>query len=247
MDKRNIVVLGGTGGIGRAIAHRFSQEGCAVYLLGRNLDRLAQAAQAISQQTGQPVQVQVCDLGRLGSIKATFAALPRIDVLINAAGSIPRKSLLETSPEDWQGSWSAKVFGAIESSRVACECMKDAGGGVIIQIIGISGVKLNAKTILTTTANAALMAFTQSLGAQSVDWNVRVVGINPGMTETPRTEDLRTGTGSDAYKAALANLPFKRMAKAEEIAACAWFLASPQASYISGSVIDVDAGTRWRV
>jgi len=96
---------------------------------------------------------------------------------------------------------------------------------------------------MTSTANATLIAFTQALGAQSVDWNVRVVGVNPGLTETPRTANLSI----DAYAQLLENLPMKRMAQPQEIAACVRFLASPEAAYISGTVIDVDAGARWRV
>ncbi len=245
-DKRHVAVLGGAGGIGRAIATRFAQEGCSLYLLGRQLEKAQAAARELAAQTGADVQALACDLEDPESTAQAFAALPRVDVLVNAAGSIPRKSLLESRPEDWHGAWSGKVLGAIESSRLACERMRQDGGGVIVHVIGISGVKLNARTILTTTANAALIAFTQALGAQSVDWNVRVVGINPGLTATPRTADIAAGTGGDAYKAMLKNLPFQRMAQSMEIADCAWFLASDAARYISGTVIDVDGGVRWR-
>jgi NAD(P)-dependent dehydrogenase (short-subunit alcohol dehydrogenase family) len=79
-----------------------------------------------------------------------------------------------------------------------------------------------------------------------VDWNIRVVGINPGLTATPRTAELAAGRGGDAYKAALNDMPFQRMAKAQEIAECTWFLASESAQYISGTVIDIDGGARWR-
>lgn len=245
-DARHAVVIGGAGGIGQAVALRLAQDGCNLSLLGRDAERLAHAAQGITQSTGRSVQTLRCDLNDLPSLHQVFAQIARVDVLVNAAGSIARKALHETGPQDWQGDWSAKVLGAIETSRLASEKMRSAGGGVIVQIIGISGVKLNPKTILTTTANAALIAFTEAFGAQSVDWNVRVVGINPGLTETPRTADLRAGQGSDAYQAALANLPLQRMARAEEIADCAAFLASDRARYISGTVIDIDAGTRWR-
>ncbi len=243
---RHVVVLGGAGGIGRAIATRFAQGGCTVHLLGRDLSRLDEAARTIAAETGATVLPLACDLEVPQSIAEAFAGLPGMDVLVNAAGSIPRKSLLESQPEDWRGAWSGKVLGAVESSRLACARMRGTGGGVIVHIIGISGVRLNAKSILTTTANAALIAFTQALGAQSVDWNIRVVGINPGMTATPRTEDLAAGQGGDAYKAMLGDLPFQRMAKATEIGDCAWFLASDSARYISGTVIDVDGGVRWR-
>ena len=75
---------------------------------------------------------------------------------------------------------------------------------------------------------------------------MRVVGINPGLTQTPRTQDLAAGRGGDSDKSQIADLPFQRMAKAEELADCAWFLASDEARYISGTVIDVDGGARWR-
>jgi 3-oxoacyl-[acyl-carrier protein] reductase len=243
---RHVAVVGGAGGIGRAIAKRFAQGGCAVHLLGRDLAKVTQAARAMAEETGSMVVPAECDLGQPQSVARALSALPRIDVLVNAAGSIARKPLLDTRPEDWRGAWSDKVLGAVETSRLACERMREAGGGVIVNVIGTAGVRLNPKTIMTTTANAALIAFTQALGAQSVDWNVRVVGINPGLTATPRTEDLAAGRGGDSYKAMLADLPFQRMAKAQEIAECAWFLASESAQYISGTVIDIDAGARWR-
>ena len=140
-----------------------------------------------------------------------------------------------------------KVLGSIEACRLACARMRETGGGVVVNIIGTAGVRPNPRTILTVTSNASLIAFTQALGGQSIDWGVRVVGINPGLTDTPRTKDLAAGRGADAYQALLRDLPLQRMARAEEIADCAWFLASDQAAYISGTVIDVDAGARWRV
>ncbi len=245
---RHVVVLGGAGGIGQAVASRFAQESLSsVYLLGRDDARLATAASSMARGIGTTVVPMRCDLADPAVIQHVFAGIPHIDVLVNAAGSIPRKALLECRPDDWRGSWSDKVLGTIESSRIVCERMRQSGGGVIINIIGTSGVRLNAKSIMTTTANAALIAFTQALGSQAVDWNIRVVGINPGLTATARTADLASGQGGEAYAKQLLDLPFKRMGRAQEIGDCAWFLASTSAQYISGTVIDIDGGARWRV
>ncbi len=222
---RQVVVTGGAGGIGRAIATRFAQGGCDLFLLGRDQGKLATAAREIAAETGRTVTPVRCDLG---------------DPESNAHLGLFRR------PADWRGAWSDKVFGAIEGTRLACDRMRETGGGVVVNIMGTAGVRLNPKTIMTSTANAALIAFTQAAGSLSVDIGVRVVGINPGLTATPRTTDLAAGKGGDSYKAMLADMPFKRMAHASEIADCAWFLASEQAAYISGTVIDVDAGARWR-
>ncbi|HSV81235.1 MAG TPA: SDR family NAD(P)-dependent oxidoreductase, partial [Ramlibacter sp.] len=163
-EQRHVVVVGAAGGIGRAISMRFAQGGCAVHMLGRNLARLAEAARVTAEATGAAVSPLECDLERPDSLAEAFAALPRIDVLVNAAGNIPRKSLHETRPEDWRGAWSAKVLGAVETSRLASDRMRATGGGVIVNIIGIAGIHLNPRTIMTSTANAALIAFTQAMG-----------------------------------------------------------------------------------
>jgi NAD(P)-dependent dehydrogenase (short-subunit alcohol dehydrogenase family) len=244
--RRHVAVIGATGGIGRALAQRFATGGDIVYLMGRDPVRLQQELEALLSKTGGEAHVVPCHVDRVESLADAIAQPPRLDVLINAAGSIPRHSLLDTNPDQWRGPWSDKVLGTIEATRLACARMREADGGVVVNIIGTAGVRLNPKTIMTTTANAALIAFTQALGAQSVDFNVRVVGINPGLTATPRTESLAAGQGGDSYRTLLQDLPFGRMAKAQEVAECAWFAVSSQASYISGTIIDVDAGARWR-
>ena len=245
-DSRHVAITGGSGGIGRAIAARFAKGGATLHLLGRTPARLQEAAEVIRRDTGASVHTVECHLERPESLAAALQSLPRIDVLVNAAGSIPRRPLLDTLPEDWRGAWSDKVLGTVEATRLACERMRGTGGGVVVNIIGTAGVRLNPKTIMTTTANATLIAFTQALGAQSVEWGVRVVGINPGLTATPRTADMAAGKGAEAYRALLADLPFGRMAAAAEVADCAWFLASDEARYLSATVVDVDGGARWR-
>lgn len=250
MDRRHVVVTGGAGGIGRAFAQRFAADGCRVTLVGREEGRLAEVAASLRQAGAAAIGQEACDLGDPQSVQACFERLGPLQVLVNAAGAIPGRSLLDSTPQEWHGSWSDKVLGTIEATRLACRAMREGGGGVVLSIIGTAGVRPNPKTILTVTANAALIAFTQALGAESVDWNVRVVGINPGLTETPRTAGLlrAVAAGKDvgAYGPVVRNLPFGRMASVAELAECGAFLASPAAAYISGTVVDVDAGARWR-
>ncbi len=127
--------------------------------------------------------------------------------------------------------------------------MQRRRSGVIVNIIGISGAHPNPKSIGTSTANAALIAFTQALGAESVDHGVRVMGINPGLVNTERTASLlRPAKEADkAYSALMETLPFDRMAEPSEIGSMVAFLASSQASYMSGDVISIDGGSRFMV
>ena len=126
--------------------------------------------------------------------------------------------------------------------------MKKRGGGVIVNIIGIAGAAPRWEYICGSTGNAALIAFTRAAGAKSVDWNVRIFGINPAPTRTDRIESLLRRKAKDKLgdeercRESVSALPFGRMSEAAEIADVAVVLASPRASYVSGTVIDVDGG-----
>ncbi len=142
------------------------------------------------------------------------------------------------------------MFGYINLCRSFYRGMKDRGTGVILNIIGYAGERLNARYIIGTSSNAALMAFTRSVGSASPDFGVRVVGINPGYTSTDRAQSiLRTISekqlgSADRWRDVEQgmNLPFGRMAEPAEIANVAVFLVSPRASYVSGTVVTVDGG-----
>ena len=128
--------------------------------------------------------------------------------------------------------------------------MSKRGEGVIVNVIGNAGERINAMYILGTSGNSALMAMTQALGARAPDFGVRVVGVNPGMTATDRGltmlrswSEQKYGTPErwQEFEKGL-NLPFSRMATPEELANVIVFAASPRASYVSGTVITVDGG-----
>jgi 3-oxoacyl-[acyl-carrier protein] reductase len=156
--------------------------------------------------------------------------------------------LLDLTLERWTESWQLKVFGYIHLTKLYLDAMKRRGGGVIVNIIGIAGQEPRWDYVCGAVGNAGLIALTKAVGAKSVDWNVRVVGINPSPTRTDRIEALLRKKALDSlgdeerWRDGLSALPFGRLAEASEIADLAVMLASPRASYLSGTVIDVDAG-----
>ena len=136
------------------------------------------------------------------------------------------------------------------NSSLIVRCPRGDGATVMIVVIGYAGERLNSRYIIGTTSNAALMAFTRSVGSQSPDFGVRVVGVNPGYTATDRAEGIMRTISEKQFGSAdrwrdvesNLNLPFGRMAQPSEIANVVTFLVSPKASYVSGTVITVDGG-----
>jgi NAD(P)-dependent dehydrogenase (short-subunit alcohol dehydrogenase family) len=243
---RSVLITGASKGIGLACAKSFAHEGANVVITGRDAGRLASAASAL----GQPgaVQTFVGDLGISAERDRLFAAHPAVDVLVNNAGAIPGGNLLDMTLERWTEAWQLKVFGYIHLTKIYLDAMKRRGSGVIINIIGMAGQEPRWDYVCGAVGNAGLIALTKAVGAKSVDWNVRVVGINPSSTRTDRIETLLRKKALDnlgdeeKWQDGLKALPFGRLAEASEIADLAVILASPRASYLSGTVIDVDAG-----
>ena len=173
-----------------------------------------------------------------------------MNILVNSAGAMGRGSLFDIDPVQFRDAWEGKVMSTIFLTRHIYPFMaKNPDGGVIINIIGMAAERLNFKSIGTSTANAALVAFNNALGSESVNENIRVVGISPGLIRTARTQGIlnpKTEIDRKAYEKMVSNLPFGRMGEPSEIADLAVFLASNSGKYISGEVINVDGGARHR-
>jgi 3-oxoacyl-[acyl-carrier protein] reductase len=244
---RSVLITGASKGIGLACAEGFAREGAKVITTGRDAARLTAAA--IKLKTGDlAVETFVGDLGLSTDRDRLFVAHPAVDVLINNAGAIPGGNLFDVTLDRWIDAWQLKVFGYIHLTRLYLEAMKRRGAGVIINIIGMAGQEPRWDYVCGAVGNAGLIAFTKAVGAKSVDWNVRVVGINPAGTRTDRIEtllrkkSLNSVGDEERWRDGLATLPFGRLAEPSEIADLALVMASPRASYLSGTVIDVEAG-----
>jgi len=130
--------------------------------------------------------------------------------------------------------------------------MKERGGGVIVNVIGMAGQAPRWDYICGAGGNAALIALTRAAGARSVDWNVRVLAVNPTSTRTDRIESLMRKKARDQFgdenrwPDALGATPFGRLAEPREVADLVVMLASSRASYISGTVVDIDGGHTYR-
>jgi 3-oxoacyl-[acyl-carrier protein] reductase len=245
---KTALITGGSKGIGLATAEVFAAEGCNVILAARGAESLAAAKSAIVQRSNVHVEAVATDLSDSSNVDRLAKDYPDIDILVNNAGAIPGGTLLDVSEETWRKAWDLKVFGYINMCRAFYALMKARKSGVIINVVGNAADTHDPEYICGVAGNAALTAFTQSLGCVSHRDGVRVVALSPGPVETERLVGLmkrkaKDRTGSDEnWKDLLKPLPFGRGATPEEIGAAIAFLASGRSSYTSGSVVTIDAG-----
>jgi NAD(P)-dependent dehydrogenase (short-subunit alcohol dehydrogenase family) len=248
LNNKKVMVTGGSKGIGLAVALSFAREGAIPVLVSRTEASLQEACARILEQTGVRAEHIALDLGASGSAKALAKHCQDIDILVNNAGAIPGGSLLDISEERWRQAWELKLFGYINLTREVLPMMQDKKGGVIANIIGMAGAAPRSAYICGSAANAALIAFTQALGASSQAHGVRVFGINPSPTKSERMEGMlraqaeKKFSDPERWMELTTQMPFGRMAEPDEIAHLTTFCCSPLSSYLSGSVINVDGG-----
>jgi hypothetical protein len=246
---RTVLITGASKGIGRACAEAFAREGCALFLVSRTAADLERARSEILAHSDVPVTIHAADLSRADAIQSVVEKAGAVDILINNAGAIPKGNLLELEDTRWREAWDLKVFGYINMSREFYRAMQARASGVIINIIGFSSEKLDYDYLAGSTGNAGLVAFTRALGSMSIEYGVRVLGVNPGYVETERAvRGLRIRAekelgDAEKWPDLVRDLwPRGQMIKPQEIADVVAFLASDRASAICGQIVTVDAG-----
>lgn len=248
LSGRTALVTGSSKGIGLAVAQWLAREGVNLCLVARSGDRLKKEAAAIGEASGVRVRTLAADLADAAAREQVAATFPDIDILVNNAGAIPGGSIDDVDEKAWRVGWELKVFGYIGLTRLYLKKMQERRRGVIVNIIGAGGEKLDALYIAGAAGNAGLMAFTRAIGGASPDFGVRVVGVNPGAVMTDRIEMLGRKRAAALYgdenrwRESFDKMPFGRPATCDEIAATVVFLASDLSSYTSGTIVTIDGG-----
>ncbi|WP_368518303.1 SDR family oxidoreductase [Rhizobium sp.] len=248
LENKVVLITGGSKGIGFACARLFADEGAVVVISSRSQSNIDAALERIPGAAGFAADVS-SDADALDMIQSVEKQVGKIDVLVNSAGAAKRAAVADLTPATWRAAMDAKYFTYINVIDPVIKLMAARKSGVVINIIGNGGKTASPLHLAGGAANAALMLATVGLATAYADQGIRVIGLNPGFTETDRvTEGLKTDakqnniTETEARDAAIKRIPMGRMATPEEVAQMKVFLASEQASYVTGVNIGMDGG-----
>lgn len=241
MANRTALVTGASRGIGRACALQLARAGMRVALAARAIDKLEQAATEIRANGGEAFVVGI-DLADRESIAAGFTRTSkefgRIDVLINNAGITKDGLAIRMKPADWDTVLQTNLSGAFFAIQQVVPAMMRERWGRIVNISSVVGERGNPGQANYVASKAGLIGLTKSLAQELGSRNITVNAVAPGFIETEMTH----GLSDDLKQKMIENTPLRRMGTAEDIAHAVAFLASEEASFITGHVLDVNGG-----
>jgi meso-butanediol dehydrogenase/(S,S)-butanediol dehydrogenase/diacetyl reductase len=235
---RVVVVTGAASGIGAETARRFAREGATLLLADIETDRgerVAAETHGVFQETDVTDEAQVCAL-----LDHAVERHGHVDILINNAGIMGQGTLPELDADSWRRVIEIDLHSVFYGCRAAIPHFRASGGGIIVNTASISGIGGDYALPSYNAAKAGVVNFTRSLAIEHADQNIRVNCVCPGPIDTPMTEAAQTIDPVMAgYEQAI---PMGRFGRADEIAAAICFLASDDATYVTGHALVIDGG-----
>jgi hypothetical protein len=248
LKRKNVLISGASKGIGLACAKGFAAEGCNLHLVSRTEEDLLTAKAQINAISDVDITIYPLDLSQSSNVDKLAKKCSEIDILVNNAGAIPAGNIEAIDERRWREAWDLKVFGYINMTRQFYPLIKNNGGGVIMNVIGLAGVRVDRNYIAGSTGNASIIGFTNAMGAHALDEGMRVLGVCPGAVQTERiTTMLKTRAkdekgDEDRWQDYFSGMPLNRPALVEEVADVVVFLCSDRASWLTGTTINLDGG-----
>ncbi len=237
------VVIGGTSGIGRAIALGLAEAGADVVPTSRRAQQVEATAREIEERGKRSLRL-ITDVSDRSSIQrlfdATLQAFGKVDILVNSAGITKRSPTLDVSESDWEGIVGTNLTGTLRACQIFGRHMVDRGYGRIVNIASLASFIGAFEVAAYTASKSGVAGLTRALAVEWAPYGVCVNGIAPGVFRTSLNEKLLDGTARGQEY--LWRIPMKRFGKVEELAGAAVFLASDAASFVTGELLVVDGG-----
>ncbi|MEO6273239.1 MAG: SDR family oxidoreductase [Rhodoferax sp.] len=248
MKDQHILVTGAASGIGAAVAERLAQEGNLVFAMDRSADALAGLA-AHCRVT--PIVADVTAQADIDRAIALIAASGRLDVVVNAAGVVAEDNPEDVTDAVWERMLAINLTGTMRICRAAIPLLRQAGGGAIVNVASVAAFNSTPGSASYAPSKAAVVAYTRNIAyVHGVD-KIRANCLCPGWTRTPMAEqemrDAAAAAGSSMeqeFARVEARIALQRMASPQEMASCIRFLASSEASFVTGAVLVADGGGR---